>query len=139
LVAGDKMIIGTHNGNIVRIDLSTLGLRSLINVAIACHTTTAVPVTTSLPRPLSLRDLHLHLSLSTPSLLEAETRPRRKGHGAPGCQSPPSRLWGVRFTCIRCRRVSKAERPQRSAKHTLEQYIHRHVFNGWKCLCAVAS
>lgn len=72
LVAGDKMIIGSHNGNIVSKHTPPQPVTP-VNFSVARYTTALVPVVTSLPCPLSFRDLHLDISVPSSPFFEAET------------------------------------------------------------------
>lgn len=73
LVAGDKMIIGSHNGNIVSHICTPSEILPPVNVSVACHTTASVPVATGLSRPFRFCNLDLDLSLPSANILEAET------------------------------------------------------------------
>lgn len=77
LVAGDKMIIGTHSGNIVS-GLDGNGSALPLTCNAARHPAPYIPVSPCLPRPLGLCHRHLHLSLPTAAALlqSRDGRPR---------------------------------------------------------------
>lgn len=63
LVAGDKMVVGTHNGNIVRPFICSIIFQPTANHTTACHTTACLPVPASVPCPLRIRYEYLNISL----------------------------------------------------------------------------